>query len=67
LIARKVKVRHFRDNKELEWIENENNYDFNFQSFRYLDPMVKIISGDQLTVECSYDSMHKNKTVFVSI
>ncbi|XP_054152477.1 DBH-like monooxygenase protein 2 homolog [Oppia nitens] len=63
LLATKVKVRHFRGDEELPWLEFDSNYDFNLQSFRTLDPMVIIKMGDQLTVECEYDSSTKNKTV----
>ena len=61
-----MKARHFRGNEELPWIEFEQNFDFNLQSFRLLNPMIKIKSGDQLTVECEYDSTAQNKTVLVS-
>ena len=66
LIGRKIKTRHFRGDTELPWIEFDQNFDFNLQSFRTLDPMVKILRGDQLTVECEFDSTQRNSTVMVS-
>ncbi|CAG2116969.1 unnamed protein product, partial [Medioppia subpectinata] len=62
LLATKLKIRHFRDGEELPWLEFDQNYDFNLQSFRVLKPIRKIIFGDQLTVECEYGSGHKNRT-----
>ena len=32
----------------MPWIEFDQNYDFNLQSFRAVDPMIKIKRGDQI-------------------
>jgi hypothetical protein len=50
--ARKIKARVFRGNKELPWIEDDNHYDFNLQTFRFMKPFYTILPGDQITVEC---------------
>jgi hypothetical protein len=58
--ARKMKVRHFRNGKELPWIVNDENYDFNYQTNRVLNNEVLLLPGDQLISECTYDTMWKN-------
>lgn len=59
LAGRKLKLRHFRGNKELPWISSDDHWDFNYQQNR---PMVEprhILPGDQLTYECTYDSTYR--------
>ncbi|CAG2181955.1 unnamed protein product, partial [Oppiella nova] len=63
-LGRRIKIRHFRGTRELPWLDFDHNYDFNLQPFRTLSPTVQIKSGDQLTVECDYDSSHRNTTTF---
>jgi hypothetical protein len=63
--ARKIKTRVFRGNKELPWIEDDNHYDFNLQTFRLMKPFYTILPGDQITVECVYDTRDRNQTTFV--
>ncbi len=56
LAGRKLKLRHFRGNEELPWIDVDEYYDFDFQQNKPLSNPRKIQKGDQLTVECTYDS-----------
>lgn len=56
LAGRKLKLRHFRGNEELPWIDVDNYYDFNYQQNKLLAKPRKVLRGDQLTVECTYDS-----------
>ncbi len=60
-----MKTRIFRDNKELPWIEDYQHYDFKLQILRKLNPYYTILPGDQLTVECVFDTTDRNKTTFV--
>ncbi|CAL8146102.1 unnamed protein product [Orchesella dallaii] len=60
LNSRRVRVKHFRDGKELPWIQNDDNYDFNFQQWRWLYKPVKLLPGDQITVQCGYDNTWRN-------
>ncbi|OXA39163.1 DBH-like monooxygenase protein 2 [Folsomia candida] len=62
-IRRKMKFRHFRDGIELEWIMSDGNYDFNFQQSSDLWEERTVLPGDQLTVECVFDSTGRNNTV----
>ncbi len=56
LAGRKLKLRHFRGNEELSWVDVDEYYDFDFQQNKPLSKPRKIQRGDQLTVECTYDS-----------
>ena len=49
LIGRKLKIRHFRNGKELPWLASDDNYNFDYQQNRPLLEEVKIFPGDQLT------------------
>ncbi|ODN04973.1 DBH-like monooxygenase protein 1 [Orchesella cincta] len=60
--GRKLKVRHFRGNKELPWIYKDENYDWTLQITRPLQTDRKILPGDHLTLTCSYDNTWTNTT-----
>ncbi|CAG7724039.1 unnamed protein product, partial [Allacma fusca] len=42
----------------------DNHYDFNYQQFRILNTEVMILPGDELLVECEYETMKRDKFVF---
>jgi len=48
--ARKLKLRHFRNDIELPWIAHDDKYDFNYQQYRMLDEERKVLPGDRLTI-----------------
>ncbi|CAL8141909.1 unnamed protein product [Orchesella dallaii] len=64
--ARRMRLRHYRGNVELPWILNDQNYDFNYQQYRYLINPVSFLPGDQLTVECGLDNTWMNGSATVS-
>ncbi|GIY63850.1 DBH-like monooxygenase protein 1 [Caerostris extrusa] len=64
LLGRHVKARHFRKYEELPPLGEDANYDFNYQEYRYYQDEVRIFPGDQVTVECTYDSRTRNFTTF---
>jgi len=63
LAGRKLKLRHFRDGEELPWLSSDDNYNFDYQQNRPLLEEIKILPGDQLTYECTYNSLQANGTV----
>lgn len=63
LAGRKLKLRHYRDGNELPWLAADENYNFDYQQIRFLPEEVKIMPGDQLTYECTYNSMQANGTI----
>ncbi|CAH1785358.1 unnamed protein product [Owenia fusiformis] len=60
LAATGILVRHFRKGVELPEIQRDNNYDFNFQETRHLPQEVTVLPGDELRVECRYDTTSKD-------
>jgi hypothetical protein len=61
LSGRKLKFRQFRDNQELPWIASDDYYDFNFQQNKPVkDPWPVILPGDDIRLECTYDTRWKN-------
>jgi len=54
--AKSIKLRHFRDGKELPWILYDEFFDANYQQSRNLDREVTVLAGDHLMVECRYSS-----------
>nr|QII19197.1 dopamine beta-hydroxylase [Sinonovacula constricta] len=56
LIGREIRTRHFRNGTEIEPLQNDPFYDFNFQETRKLPKVVKVRQGDSLSVDCVYDS-----------
>ena len=61
-----MRIRHFRDGKELPTVMEDNHYDFNFQSSRQPKPKngSHILPGDELFVECDYDTLKRNQPTF---
>lgn len=56
LIGAKLRTRHFRNGTELSPLQEDNNYDFDYQETRSLTPTRTIKKGDSLLVECEFDS-----------
>lgn len=44
-----MRLRHYRDGKELPWLSSDDNYNFDYQQNRQLLEEIKILPGDQLT------------------
>ena len=55
-------LRHIRNGVELEPIVDENNYDFNYQQARWIDPPRRVFRGDILLGECSFQGRPNNVT-----
>jgi len=66
LAARKMRIRQFRNGKELPIVMEDNHYDFNFQSSR--QPRTqnggRVLPGDELFVECDYETKDRAKPTF---
>ena len=48
IAGRKLRLRHYRGDKELPWIANDGNYDFDYQQDRPVTNEVKVLPGDHL-------------------
>lgn len=49
LSGRKLKLRHFRNGQEIEWMDYDDHYDFNYQQNKPILEVRKILPGDHLT------------------
>ncbi|RUS69044.1 hypothetical protein EGW08_023195 [Elysia chlorotica] len=56
LLGSKLRTRHFRNGTELPPLQEDNNYDFDYQETRFLNEERVIKKGDSLVVECECDS-----------
>lgn len=65
LSGRKIVLKHIRNGVELAPIALENNYDFNYQQVRVVDPPRLLLPGDELITECEYNTVGKNSPAFV--
>ncbi|GFR80888.1 DBH-like monooxygenase protein 1 [Elysia marginata] len=59
LLGTKLRTRHFRNGVELPPVQEDNNYDFDYQEARMLESERTIKKGDSLMVECEYDSTQR--------
>ena len=46
-------------------VATDNHYDFNYQQSRRVDPALRILPGDQLLIECDYDTQDRNQVTMV--
>lgn len=65
LTARKMRLRHIRDGKELQPISQDLHYDFNYQQSRIVSPDRKVMPGDIFMIECEFDTRDREKITYV--
>ncbi|XP_031575456.1 DBH-like monooxygenase protein 1 homolog, partial [Actinia tenebrosa] len=58
-----LKTRHVRDGKELPEIARDDYYDFNYQEFHISRKETHIAPGDDIIVDCQYQSKDKTRPV----
>ena len=61
-----MRIRQFRNGKELPIVMEDNHYDFNFQSSRQAraENGGHVLPGDELFVECDYDTFDRKQPTF---
>lgn len=64
LAARKMRLRHIRNGQELPVLMEDNNYDFNFQSSRIPKSEFEVLPGDELLLECDYETSDRKDPTF---
>ena len=64
LAGRKMRLRHVRNGIELPVILEDNHYDFNFQASRVPRTETIVYPGDQLMLECDYDTASRAQPTF---
>ncbi|XP_068135585.1 DBH-like monooxygenase protein 1 [Hyperolius riggenbachi] len=53
-------ARHFRKGVEQKLLAYDNEYDFNFQEFQYLEEERTILPGDNIITECQYNTKSRS-------
>lgn len=61
--GRRIRLRHFRNNRELPFVVADENFSSSYQQNRNLPQELRILPGDQFVAECGYDSFHVNRTI----
>ena len=67
LAGSEMRMRHFRNGQELPLIFEDKYYDFNFQHFKSFPDEVIILPGDDITLECQYDTSNRNNVTLSGI
>ena len=58
-----MSLRHIRDGVELEPLDVNRHYDFDYQQSTILHEERTLLPGDQFIVECTYDTTDRDKMV----
>ena len=61
--ATAMSLRHVRHGEELEPLDVNEHYDFNYQQFTVFDKERTLLPGDQFMVQCAYDTTDRDKVV----
>lgn len=64
LTGAKMRVRHVRDGEELAPVYRDEHYDFNYQGYRQVYPLVNVLRGDRLILECVYSTVGRENMTF---
>ena len=64
LLGREMVLRHIRNGKELRPLDMNVAYDFNYQQMIPFTEHTEILPGDELILECVYDSTERNSTTY---
>lgn len=63
LSATAISLRHIRNGVELEPLEVNKHFDFDYQQVTVFDEMRALLPGDQFIVQCSYDTTDRDEMV----
>ncbi|XP_078511753.1 putative DBH-like monooxygenase protein 2 [Lissotriton helveticus] len=64
LLGKSVRTMQYRDGKQIGIISSDMSYDFSLQETRHLPNTTTVKIGDELQVECSYNSMKRTNVTF---
>ncbi|XP_064638025.1 DBH-like monooxygenase protein 2 homolog [Lineus longissimus] len=57
-----IRLRHFRNGRELEYLGDDPTYDFNYQNSITYPQEIVIERGDEFLVECTYNTLDRTHT-----
>ncbi|XP_076612797.1 DBH-like monooxygenase protein 2 homolog [Chaetodon auriga] len=61
LAGRKVRVGHYRNGTQIDFLSLDENYDFEIQQIINLGNIKTIKQGDEIAVECTYNTTNRTK------
>ncbi|KAM9703441.1 DBH-like monooxygenase protein 2 homolog isoform 2-T2 [Menidia menidia] len=61
LAGRKVRVGHFRNGKQIDFLGVDENYNFDIQQIVNLGGIKTIKKGDEISVECTYSTTDRSE------
>ncbi|XP_061098639.1 DBH-like monooxygenase protein 2 homolog [Conger conger] len=61
LAGRKIRVGLFRNGMQVDFVDFEENYDFDLQQARFLGNIKSVKEGDEIVVECTYNTTNRTK------
>lgn len=61
LAGRRLSLKHIRRGQELPRIVQDNQFDFDYQQAHTLEQEVNVLPGDELVVECVYDTSDRSR------
>ncbi|KAM9354985.1 DBH-like monooxygenase protein 2 homolog [Pholidichthys leucotaenia] len=67
LTGRKVRVGHFRDGEQIDFLGLDENYDFELQQISNLGSIKTVESGDEIIVECTYNTTGRDEATMMGL
>ncbi|XP_015227900.1 PREDICTED: DBH-like monooxygenase protein 2 homolog [Cyprinodon variegatus] len=67
LAGRKVRVGHFRNGKQIDFLGVNENYDFDMQEIVNLGSIKTVKPGDEIIVECTYNTEDRTKDTLMGL
>ncbi|XP_070781695.1 DBH-like monooxygenase protein 2 homolog [Enoplosus armatus] len=61
LAGRKVRVGHYRNGKQIDFLGLDENYNFEMQQMTNLGNIKTIKQGDEIAVECTYSTINRTR------
>ena len=64
LLGKAMSLKHIRDGVELETLDLNEHYDFNYQQMTIIPGARKLLRGDKLIMSCHYDSSSQDAITY---
>ncbi|XP_076873898.1 DBH-like monooxygenase protein 2 homolog [Brachyhypopomus gauderio] len=67
LAGRKMRVGHFRDGEQIDFLIKNEHYDFEYQQAVNLGETKTVKIGDKLLVECTYNTSNRSRLTWMGL
>ncbi|RVE55850.1 hypothetical protein OJAV_G00230240 [Oryzias javanicus] len=67
LAGRKIRVGHFRNGNQIDFLGLEENYNFEMQQTVNLGSIKTVMQGDEIIVECTYDTKDRTRPTKIGL